>query len=56
MNKTICVMGLGYIGLPPASMFATHGYRLTGVDVDESITDTMNNGYSHIEGSWLWQC
>ena len=30
MGKTICVIGVDYIELPTASMFATHGYRVTG--------------------------
>jgi len=38
MDKTICVMGLGYIGLPTASMFATHGLQgdwLRGAGIKE---------------------
>ena len=31
--KKICVLGLGYIGLPTASTFATHGVQVVGVDV-----------------------
>jgi len=42
-------MGLGYIGLPTASMFATHGFKVLGVDVNESIIEKINNGSSHIE-------
>lgn len=49
MDKTICVIGLGYIGLPTASMFATHGYKVIGVDVDDSIINKVNNGHPHIE-------
>ena len=30
----VCVLGLGYIGLPTAAMFATHGLRVVGVDTD----------------------
>ena len=30
MDETICVIGHGYIGLPTASVFTTHGYRVTG--------------------------
>ena len=32
----ICVIGLGYIGLPIALMFAKSGYHVLGVDIDES--------------------
>jgi UDP-N-acetyl-D-mannosaminuronic acid dehydrogenase len=47
--EKICVIGLGYIGLPTASMFATNGYKVTGVDVNETIVSTINNGDIHIE-------
>ena len=33
-RKKICVLGLGYIGLPTAAMFATHGHEIIGVDVN----------------------
>jgi len=35
--KKICVMGLGYIGLPTASMLATHGFDVLGVDINSEI-------------------
>jgi len=44
----ICVLGLGYIGLPTASMFATHGFQVVGVDVNERVVETLNNGEVHI--------
>jgi len=47
--KTICVIGLGYIGLPTASMFATHGNKVIGVDVNQAIVDVLRNGDIHIE-------
>ncbi len=47
-NKKICVMGLGYIGLPTASILATKGYDVVGVDVSQSIVDTINKGEIHI--------
>jgi UDP-N-acetyl-D-mannosaminuronic acid dehydrogenase len=47
-NKTICVMGLGYIGLPTASVLATRGYDVIGIDVKKEIVDTINNGDVHI--------
>ena len=46
--KTICVMGLGYIGLPTASLLGTKGYRVLGVDVNQSVVDTINQGEVHI--------
>lgn len=42
--KTICVVGLGYIGLPTAAMFATSGFKVFGVDIKKSIVDNLNRG------------
>lgn len=47
-GKQLCVLGLGYIGLPSASMFATHGFDVLGVDVSNDIVDTINRGEIHI--------
>jgi len=44
----ICVIGLGYIGLPTASTFAAHGLRVLGVDINEAILETLRNGDIHI--------
>ena len=41
-------MGLGYIGLPTASMLATKGYKVLGVDVCELVVTTINSGNIHI--------
>ncbi len=46
--EKICVLGLGYIGLPTASTFATHGIRVVGVDVNPGIIETLQNGGVHI--------
>jgi len=46
--KKICVLGLGYIGLPTASTFATHGAQVVGVDVNQHIVDVLRNGEIHI--------
>lgn len=46
--KHICVVGLGYIGLPTAATFASHGVRVTGVDVNQHAVDTINQGKVHI--------
>ena len=48
MNKKICVIGLGYIGLPTASLLANRGYRIHGVDIVQSTVDTINRGEIHI--------
>lgn len=46
--KHVCVIGLGYIGLPTAATFASHGVRVTGVDVNQHAVDTINQGKVHI--------
>ncbi|MEY1661643.1 UDP-N-acetyl-D-mannosamine dehydrogenase [Isoalcanivorax beigongshangi] len=45
---TLCVIGLGYIGLPTATMFASHGKTVIGVDVNQHAVDTINQGKIHI--------
>jgi len=47
-TKTICVIGLGYIGLPTAALLANRGYMVHGVDVVQSTVDTINQGNIHI--------
>jgi UDP-N-acetyl-D-mannosaminuronic acid dehydrogenase len=47
-NK-ICVLGLGYIGLPAACTFAMHGLHVIGVDTNQSIIETLRNGGLHIQ-------
>ncbi|MCT7653098.1 UDP-N-acetyl-D-mannosamine dehydrogenase [Aliarcobacter butzleri] len=47
-NKKICVIGLGYIGLPTAALLANRGYDVHGVDIVESTVDTINAGKIHI--------
>jgi UDP-N-acetyl-D-mannosaminuronic acid dehydrogenase len=46
--EKICVMGLGYIGLPTASTFATQGVHVVGVDVNPQVISTLRNGGLHI--------
>ncbi|MEA3440364.1 MAG: nucleotide sugar dehydrogenase [Chloroflexota bacterium] len=46
--QKICVLGLGYIGLPTASTFATHGLEVIGVDVNTKVVETLKNGGLHI--------
>ncbi|MFC7365192.1 MULTISPECIES: nucleotide sugar dehydrogenase [Bhargavaea] len=47
--KNLCVIGLGYIGLPTAAMFAHHGWKVHGVDVNPRAVDMINRGEIHIE-------
>lgn len=48
INKKICVIGLGYIGLPTASLLGTKGFSVHGVDVSRHVVDTINEGKIHI--------
>lgn len=50
MNKItkICVIGLGYIGLPTAALLANRGYDIHGVDLDQRTVDIINRGEIHI--------
>ncbi|WP_318464719.1 UDP-N-acetyl-D-mannosamine dehydrogenase [Photobacterium leiognathi] len=46
--ETISVVGLGYIGLPTAAMFASRKKKVIGVDVNQIAVDTINQGKIHI--------
>ena len=48
MNEKVCVVGLGYIGLPTASLLATKGFQVYGIDVNESAVEMINSGKVHI--------
>ena len=48
MEKKICMIGLGYIGLPSAALLASRGYQIHGVDVVESVVNTINECKIHI--------
>ncbi|WP_373517242.1 UDP-N-acetyl-D-mannosamine dehydrogenase [Pricia sp.] len=47
-NEKVVMMGLGYIGLPTAALIAQTGRKVHGVDVNQSIVDTINAGKIHI--------
>jgi UDP-N-acetyl-D-mannosaminuronic acid dehydrogenase len=47
-KKKICVVGLGYIGLPTAALLAATGYYVAGVDVNLEVVATINDGRIHI--------
>lgn len=47
--KKICVVGLGYIGLPTAAMFASKNLTVYGVDINETIVNKLNKGEVLIE-------
>lgn len=45
----VAVIGLGYIGLPTAALLANYGWSVCGVDVSQSVVETINAGGVHIE-------
>lgn len=49
----ICVLGLGYIGLPTAALFAANGFSVLGVEVNPSILVNLQQGAIHIEEAEL---
>ncbi|RLG83521.1 MAG: nucleotide sugar dehydrogenase [Thermoprotei archaeon] len=48
MNR-ICVIGLGYVGLPTATTFASRGFNVIGVDVDVNKVEAVNSGRCYIK-------
>lgn len=46
--KKICVIGLGYIGLPTSVMFANNGFQVHGVDVNDAVVNSLSKGEVHI--------
>ena len=47
--EKVCVVGLGYVGLPTAAMLATHGFHTIGVDIDREVVENVLSG-DHISG------
>ena len=47
--QKICVIGLGYIGLPTASTLAAHGVKVLGVDINPNIIESLRKGEIHIQ-------
>ncbi len=48
LDKTICVIGLGYIGLPTGAVLASRGYNVHGVEVDPKAVEIINSGKAHV--------
>lgn len=46
--QKICIIGLGYIGLPTASTIATRGVKVVGVDTNSQVIQSLRNGHSHL--------
>jgi UDP-N-acetyl-D-mannosaminuronic acid dehydrogenase len=51
--KKVCVIGLGYIGLPTACMLANSGHKVIGIDVNDDILNSLNSGEVHIDEEGL---
>lgn len=47
-QKRVCVIGLGYIGLPTAALLASNGFEVVGMDVSAHAVETINQGKIHI--------
>jgi UDP-N-acetyl-D-mannosaminuronic acid dehydrogenase len=48
MNPEVVTIGLGYIGLPTSALIASHGTNVLGVDINQSVVETINEGKIHI--------
>lgn len=46
--EKVCVIGMGYIGLPTAALLANRGFQVHGVDIVEHVVNTINSGKIHI--------
>jgi UDP-N-acetyl-D-mannosaminuronic acid dehydrogenase len=47
--EKVCILGLGYIGLPMSCTLATHGIRVVGMDINREVIGTLRNGDLHIQ-------
>ncbi len=54
--NSVCIIGLGYIGLPTAAMLACHGLKVFGVDIQPRVVEIINSGNIHIEEPGLEEC
>ena len=48
MNPEVVTIGLGYIGLPTSALIASKSTQVLGVDIDQEVVDTVNEGKIHI--------
>jgi len=47
-GQSVCIVGLGYIGLPTAALLAKNGFNVLGVDVNASVVESIRKGQAHI--------
>lgn len=52
-EKKICVIGIGYIGLPTAAMYASNGFKVVGYDLNTKVVEALNKGKITIEEPYL---
>lgn len=52
-KQKICIIGLGYIGLPTAAMFASNGHKVVGVDINNKVIKALEKGEVIIEEPYL---
>lgn len=55
MNQTICILGLGYIGLPTGVIFAKQGFSVIGVDINPEVIEHLTEGKVHFDEQGLEQ-
>ncbi|MFC1936390.1 nucleotide sugar dehydrogenase [Chloroflexota bacterium] len=49
-DAKLAVIGLGYVGLPVAALFADKGFDVIGIDIKEAVVEKINRGITTIEG------
>lgn len=47
-QQKVCILGLGYIGLPTACLFAKSGFQVLGVDVNPTVVKSLQSGKAHL--------
>ncbi|SMX98967.1 nucleotide sugar dehydrogenase [Brevibacterium iodinum ATCC 49514] len=48
-QQTVTIVGQGYVGLPLAQAASRNGWKVYGLDVTESLVDSLNDGHSHVD-------
>ena len=53
LDKTVCIVGLGYVGLPLLCLSMEKGYKTYGLDISSERVEMINNGVSPIKDKFL---
>ena len=53
MGANVCIIGLGYVGLPLACLCTRKGHNVIGIDINSEVVNKTNNGFSHIKDKFL---